>query len=187
MRIVFNPPLVHQTPIHQIAVPTRTEVPEYQRLTSMVHEIVGRINGKFSKLSQVPIFHLDRQLGFDELCALYAVTDVLLVTSLRDGMNLVSYEYVACQDDNAGVLVLSEFAGAAQSLGAGAILVNPWNIIDMAAAIDDALNMSEEERRQRHRQNHMHVTIHTAQVIVVGCGCREGRRCSVVERGCRCE
>lgn len=134
----------------------------------MVHEIVGRINGKFSKLSQVPIFHLDRQLGFEELCALYAVTDVLLVTSLRDGMNLVSYEYVACQDTNAGVLVLSEFAGAAQSLGAGAILVNPWNIIDMAAAIDDALNMSEEEKRQRHRQNYMHVTIHTAQVWLFG-------------------
>jgi hypothetical protein len=60
------------------------------------------------------------------------VTDVAIVTSLRDGMNLVSYEYVACQSDNAGVLVLSEFAGAAQSLGAGAILVNPWNISDMA-------------------------------------------------------
>ena len=57
--------------------------------------------------------------------------DVALITSLRDGMNLVSYEYVACQSDNAGVLVLSEFAGAAQSLGAGAILVNPWNIKDM--------------------------------------------------------
>lgn len=67
-----------------------------------------------------------------ELCALYAVTDVAMVTSLRDGMNLVSYEYVACQTDNAGVLILSEFAGAAQSLGAGAILVNPWNINDMA-------------------------------------------------------
>jgi hypothetical protein len=62
----------------------------------------------------------------------YAVTDVAIVTSLRDGMNLVSYEYVACQSDNAGVLVLSEFAGAAQSLGAGAILVNPWNITDMS-------------------------------------------------------
>ncbi len=62
------------------------------------------------------------------------VTDVALVTSLRDGMNLVSYEYVACQSENAGVLILSEFAGAAQSLGAGSILVNPWNISDMAQA-----------------------------------------------------
>jgi len=147
----------------QIAVPTRTDVPEYQQLRSIVHEIVGRINGKYGTLTHVPIHHLDRSLSFRELCALYAVTDVALVTSLRDGMNLVSYEYVACQSDNAGVLVLSEFAGAAQSLGAGALLVNPWNITDMAAAIKDALCMSDEERRERHRQNYMHVSVHTAQ------------------------
>lgn len=147
----------------QIAVPSRTDVPEYQRLRSMVHEIVGRINGKYGTLTHVPIYHLDRQLSFDELVALYAITDVALVTSLRDGMNLVSYEYVACQRDNAGVLILSEFAGAAQSLGAGAILVNPWNINDLALAIEYALTMSDKERRERHRQNYMHVTIHTAQ------------------------
>ena len=68
----------------------------------MVHEIVGRINGRYGTLTENPIHHLDRQLSFHELCALYAVTDVLLVASLRDGMNLVSYEYVACQSDNAG-------------------------------------------------------------------------------------
>ncbi|KAK9822383.1 hypothetical protein WJX81_006174 [Elliptochloris bilobata] len=147
----------------QIAVPSRTDVPEYQRLRSMVHEIVGRINGHYGTLTHVPIHHLDRQLAFHELAALYAITDVALVTSLRDGMNLVSYEYVACQSDNAGVLILSEFAGAAQSLGAGAILVNPWNITDMAAAIEDALTMSDQERRERHRQNYMHITIHTSQ------------------------
>jgi len=147
----------------QIAVPTRTNVREYKRLANQVHEIVGRINGRFGSLASVPIHHLDRSLAFDELCALYAVTDVALVTSLRDGMNLVSYEYVACQSGNAGVLVLSEFAGAAQSLGAGAILVNPWNVRDMAAAIEDALTMSEQERRERHRQNFFHVNVHTAQ------------------------
>ncbi|GLC47635.1 hypothetical protein PLESTB_000009400 [Pleodorina starrii] len=147
----------------QIAVPSRTDVPEYQKLRSMVHEIVGRINGQYGTLTYVPIYHLDTSLSFTELCALYAVTDVALVTSLRDGMNLVSYEYVACQSDNAGVLVLSEFAGAAQSLGAGALLVNPWNISDMANAIYDALSMNEEERRERHRQNYMHVQTHTAQ------------------------
>ena len=70
-----------------------------------MHEIVGRINGHYGTLTHVPIHHLDRQLSFHELCALYAITDVALVTSLRDGMNLVSYEYVACQSDNAGVLV----------------------------------------------------------------------------------
>lgn len=148
----------------QIAVPTRQDVPEYQRLAAQVHEIVGRINGRFGSLSSLPIHHLDRSMGFEELCALYAVTDVLLVTSLRDGMNLVCYEFVACQQqDNAGVLVLSEFAGAAQSLGAGAILVNPWSVTDMAGAIEDALTMPSEDRKERHRQNFVHVTTHTAQ------------------------
>ncbi|PKI60064.1 hypothetical protein CRG98_019549 [Punica granatum] len=94
----------------QIAVPTRTDVPEYQKLTSQVHEIVGRINGRFGTLTAVPIHHLDRSLDFYKLCALYAVTDVALVTSLRDGMNLVSYEFVACQDSKKGVLILSEIS-----------------------------------------------------------------------------
>ncbi|XP_059662769.1 alpha,alpha-trehalose-phosphate synthase [UDP-forming] 1 isoform X2 [Cornus florida] len=147
----------------QIAVPTRTDVPEYQKLTSQVHEIVGRINGRFGTLTAVPIHHLDRSLDFHALCALYAVTDVALVTSLRDGMNLVSYEFVACQDLKKGVLILSEFAGAAQSLGAGAILVNPWNITEVASSIAQALNMSAEEREKRHWHNYMHVTTHTAQ------------------------
>lgn len=147
----------------QIAVPTRTDVPEYQKLTSQVHEIVGRINGRFGTLTRVPIHHLDRSLDFHALCALYAVTDVALVTSLRDGMNLVSYEFVACQDVKKGVLILSEFAGAAQSLGAGALLVNPWNITEVAAAIGKALNMSDEEREKRHQLNFNHVTEHTAQ------------------------
>nr|GEY21955.1 alpha,alpha-trehalose-phosphate synthase [UDP-forming] 1-like [Tanacetum cinerariifolium] len=92
----------------QIAVPTRTDVPEYQKLTSQVHEIVGRINGRFGTLTTVPIHHLDRSLDFQALCALYAVTDIAIVTSLRDGMNLVSYEFVACQDAKRGVLILSE-------------------------------------------------------------------------------
>ncbi|XP_020226525.1 alpha,alpha-trehalose-phosphate synthase [UDP-forming] 1 isoform X3 [Cajanus cajan] len=147
----------------QIAVPTRTDVPEYQKLTSQVHEIVGRINGRFGTLTAVPIHHLDRSLDFYELCGLYAVTDVALVTSLRDGMNLVSYEFVACQDKKKGVLILSEFAGAAQSLGAGAILVNPWNITDVADAIKKALNMSSAEREKRHKHNFHHVKSHTAQ------------------------
>ena len=91
--------------------------------------------GKYGTLTHVPIHHLDRCLTFRELCALYSITDVCLVTSLRDGMNLVSYEFIACQAENHGVLVLSEFAGAAQSLGAGSLLVNPWNVNDVSHAI----------------------------------------------------
>ncbi|KAL2343233.1 hypothetical protein Fmac_004518 [Flemingia macrophylla] len=145
----------------QIAVPTRTDVPEYQKLTSQVHEIVGRINGRFGTLTAVPIHHLDRSLDFHALCALYAVT--ALVTSLRDGMNLVSYEFVACQASKKGVLILSEFAGAAQSLGAGAILVNPWNITEVAASIGYALDMPADEREKRHQFNFRHVKAHTSQ------------------------
>ncbi|XP_047260184.1 LOW QUALITY PROTEIN: alpha,alpha-trehalose-phosphate synthase [UDP-forming] 1-like [Capsicum annuum] len=90
-------------------------------------------------------------------------TYVALVTSLRDGMNLVSYEFVACQASKKGVLILSEFAGAAQSLGAGAILVNPWNITELASSIGYALTMSAHEREKRHQHNFLHVTTHTSQ------------------------
>lgn len=158
-----NPEWRDKVVLLQIAVPTRTDVPEYQKLTCQVHEIVGRINGRFGTLTAVPIHHLDRSLDFHALCALYAVTDVALVTSLRDGMNLVSYEFVACQAEKKGVLILSEFAGAAQSLGAGAILVNPWNITEVAASIGHALTMSSNEREKRHQHNFIHVTTHTSQ------------------------
>ncbi|XP_024993063.1 alpha,alpha-trehalose-phosphate synthase [UDP-forming] 1-like [Cynara cardunculus var. scolymus] len=158
-----NPNWHDKVVLLQIAVPTRTDVPEYQKLTCQVHEIVGRINGRFGTLTTVPIHHLDRSLDFHALCALYAITDVALVTSLRDGMNLVSYEFVACQASKKGVLILSEFAGAAQSLGAGAILVNPWNVTEVAASIAYALNMPSDERNKRHNHNFMHVTTHTSQ------------------------
>ena len=159
-----NPDWANKVILIQIAVPTRSDVPEYQRLASQVHELVGRINGRFGSIGCVPIQHLDCTMQFPELCALYAVTDVMLVTSQRDGMNLVSYEFVSCQSKNdAGVLVLSEFAGAAQSIGAGALLVNPYNVTDVASAIKDALTMPEVEKIERHRSSFSHVSIHTSQ------------------------
>ncbi|CAH9107546.1 unnamed protein product [Cuscuta europaea] len=158
-----NPQWHDKVVLLQIAVPTRVDVPEYQKLASQVHEIVGRINGRFGSLSSVPIHHLDRSLEFHALCALYAISDVALITSLRDGMNLVSYEFVACQASKKGVLILSEFAGAAQSLGAGALLVNPWNVSEVAASIKQALDMPPDEREKRHLLNFTHVTTHTSQ------------------------
>ena len=159
-----NPDWRNHVLLVQIAIPSRKDVLEYQKLTSVVHEMVGRINGRFGSLTQNPIHFLDCSLDFHNLCALYAVTDVLVVSSLRDGMNLVSYEFVACQSkDFPGVLVLSEFAGAAQSLGAGAILSNPYNVNELSSAIAYALKMGDSERQQRHRQNFMHVKVHTAQ------------------------
>ncbi|XP_051208527.1 probable alpha,alpha-trehalose-phosphate synthase [UDP-forming] 2 isoform X2 [Lolium perenne] len=147
----------------QIAVPTRSDVPEYRRLASQVHELVARVNGRFGTIRTTPIHHLDQTVDFPDLCALYAVTDVALVTSLRDGMNLVSYEYVACQESNKGVLILSEFAGAAQSLGAGAIIVNPWDTAEVANSIKAALAMPAHDREERHRHNYKLVSAYSAQ------------------------
>lgn len=88
---------------------------------------------------------MHKSVSFDELIALYAVSDVCLVSSTRDGMNLVSYEYIATQQKRHGVMVLSEFAGAAQSLN-GSLIVNPWNTEELAGAIHDAVTMGEERR-----------------------------------------
>ncbi|XP_047961786.1 alpha,alpha-trehalose-phosphate synthase [UDP-forming] 1-like [Salvia hispanica] len=147
----------------QFGVPSRTDVPIYKKLKRQVHEIAGRINARFGSLSAVPVHYLDRSIDFYPLCALYAISDVTLITSLWDGMNLVSSEFVACQDSKRGVLILSEFAGAAQALGAGAIVVNPRSLTEVAAAIGRALDMPAEERDERHRLNFEYVTTHTAQ------------------------
>lgn len=126
-------------------MPTRVDVEEYQHLRSNVNELVGRINGQYGTADSMPIHFLNKSVNFDELCALYAVADVALITSTRDGMNLVSYEYIACQQENHGVLILSEFAGAAQSLH-GAKIVNPWSTEEVAQAIYEALTMKAEDR-----------------------------------------
>jgi len=150
----------------QLAVPSRRDVPEYQRLQRQVHELVGQICGRHSTIETgVPVIYLDQSMSFDDLVALYKVADVCLITSLRDGMNLVAYEYIAChnQTDPPGVLILSEFAGAAQSLGAGSIRVNPWNLQETANAIYEALEMVPEERHALHDYAYKYVTEHTAQ------------------------
>ena len=93
----------------------------------------------------MPIHFIHQSVPFDELIALYSVSDVCLVSSTRDGMNLVSYEYIACQQKRHGVMVLSEFTGAAQSLN-GSIIFNPWNTEELAGAIHDAVTMGSEQR-----------------------------------------
>jgi len=148
----------------QVAVPSRGDVGEYQRLKKNVHEIVGDICGRHSSLgSQPPVVYLDQSIDHDQLTALYRVADVCLITSIRDGMNLVSYEFVACQEGKHGVLILSEFAGAAQSLGAGSIRVNPWNLRETADAILQALTMDLEEKIARHEYAWQIIHKHTAQ------------------------
>lgn len=140
-----NPEWIGKVVLVQVAVPSRGDVEEYQSLRANVNELVGRINGRFGTVEFVPIHYLHKSVPFDELISLYRVSDVCLVSSTRDGMNLVSYEYIACQQENNGVLILSEFAGAAQSLN-GAIIVNPWSSEDMSDAIKESLTLPEEKK-----------------------------------------
>ena len=107
---------------------------------------------------------MHQSVNFDELIALYAVSDVCLVSSTRDGMNLVSYEYIACQQKRHGVLVLSEFTGAAQSLN-GSILVNPWNTEELAGAMQEAVTMSPELRRVNFEKLYKYVNKYTRHVL----------------------
>lgn len=133
----------------QVGVPTRLEVPEYQALRDEVEGMVGHINGRFGSQTWTPIKYLYRPIPFHRLCALYRAAHVGLVTPLRDGMNLVAKEYVACQrGEGQGVLILSEFAGAAAELPE-AVLVNPYDADGVAVALRRALNMARSEKRDR--------------------------------------
>jgi len=134
----------------QVGVPSRDTVRSYRVYRRQINELVGRINGAFSTVDWVPIHYVRRALSARHIAALYRAADVMLVTPLRDGMNLVSKEFVTCRSDEDGVLVLSEFAGAAVEMGE-AIQVNPYDIDGMARAYSDALTMPEEERRVRMR------------------------------------
>jgi trehalose 6-phosphate synthase/phosphatase len=132
----------------QVAAPSRQDVGEYQQFRRGVDEIVGRVNGRFALLGHVPIHYISQTLPADRLAAIYRAGDVALITPLRDGMNLVAKEFVAARPDGDGVLVLSEFAGAAAEL-TDALLVNPYDLDSVAATIKRALEMPEDERRDR--------------------------------------
>ena len=109
-----------------------------------MHKLVGRVNGRFGSLEHAPIVYLDQSVDFVDLCALYFLADALIITSLREGMCEIAFEYIACQQKNHGVLILSEFVGAAQTLGSGALLVNPFNTDELSRALYDALHMPEQ-------------------------------------------
>lgn len=156
-----HPEWIGKVVLVQLAVPSRQDVEEYQNLRSTVNELVGRINGRFGTVDFMPIHFMHKSLNFDELCALYAVSDVCLVSSTRDGMNLVSYEYIACQQARQGVMILSEFAGAAQSLN-GSIVVNPWDSQQVADAIHEAVTMDASVRAENHRKLFKYVNKYSA-------------------------
>lgn len=132
----------------QVAVPSREKIPHYQELGEEVDGLVGQINGEFSMPNWSPIVYIRQNLPLPELTALYNLADVAWVSPLRDGFNLVSKEYVACKPDGDGVLLLSEFAGAAAEMGE-ALQINPYDEEKCVATISRAINLDEDEKRER--------------------------------------
>jgi len=143
-----HPELRERVRLVQVAVPSRTGVGAYQEFRTLVESLVGRINGDLGTPRWVPVHYIYRSLSEQELVALYRAADVMLVTPLRDGMNLVAKEFVASRTDGDGVLVLSEFAGASWELPE-AVQVNPYDVDGMAENTYRALMMDPEERRAR--------------------------------------
>jgi trehalose 6-phosphate synthase/phosphatase len=134
---------------------------QYQDFRHQIEEIVGRINGTVGTISSAPVHYLYQMLEPAALAALYAACDVMLVTPLRDGMNLVAKEFVVCRPDEDGVLVLSEFAGAAEELRE-AIIVNPYDVDALTASMRQALLLGRDERRARMRALRSRVIGHGA-------------------------
>ncbi len=143
----------------QIAAPSRTRIPSYAELRVRVVETVERINWRFQTTHWKPIVLIERQCSHNEVKRWYQTADLCLVTSLHDGMNLVAKEYVAARDDEDGVLILSKFTGAAMELR-DALIVNPYDIQGVAAAIHAGLEMRRAERRQRMQRMRRQVMEH---------------------------
>ena len=136
--------------LNMIVVPSRTGVTSYQKIKRRLDELVGKINGDYGKVNWTPIIYQYTSLPHKELIAQYRMSAVSLITPLRDGMNLVAKEYVASLNDQKGVLVLSEFTGAAKELGE-TIIINPNNIDEIADGIAEALSIPEEEQIRRNK------------------------------------
>ncbi|WP_083836673.1 trehalose-phosphatase [Granulicella mallensis] len=133
----------------QVVVPSRENIPRYQELHSEVEKLVSSVNGELAEPGWTPIQYMHRSVSHEELLALYKAAHIALVTPLKDGMNLVAKEYCAAHVEDDGVLILSEFAGAAPELKTGAILVNPYDEVGVANALKQAIEMPVKEQRRR--------------------------------------
>jgi len=155
-----NPEYRSTVVVLQIAPPSREDVSEYQRIRAELDARIGRINGRFGEPDHLPLRYVNRSFRQETLFGFYRASRVGLVTPLRDGMNLVAKEFVASQDPNdPGVLVLSRFAGAARELET-ALIVNPFDVDQIADALDRGLAMPVEERRARHAAMMTHLNEH---------------------------
>ncbi len=144
----LHPEHLEQVILYMIIVPSRDTVANYRELKDEIDKLVGNINARYRTLNWIPVHYYYRSFPIEVLSALYSIADVCLVTPMRDGMNLVSKEYVASRTNNDGVLILSEMAGSAKEL-VDALIVNPNNIGEIYEAIIQAINMKPEEQRRR--------------------------------------
>jgi trehalose 6-phosphate synthase len=144
--LIRYPELHEQVVLTQVVVPSRTAIREYHALKGRIERLVSEINGQFTQAGWVPIHYIHRRLDWSQLLAYYRAADIALITPLKDGMNLVAKEYCAASLED-GVLILSEFAGAAVQLQHDSLLVNPYHVEETADAIYQAWAMHSEERR----------------------------------------
>ena len=142
-----HPEFLEKVSLLLVVAPSRTGVPQYQELKRLVDELVSVINGKYGTMGWTPVWYFYRSMPFEKLTALYAVADVLLVTPIRDGMNLIAKEYIATRTDRRGVLIISETAGASKELGE-ALIVNPNNLAEVAESLKIALDLPEDLQRE---------------------------------------
>lgn len=142
------PEYIEKVRLVMLAVPSRSNVPQYRLLKKEIDELVGRINGKFATVNWIPIWYFYRSMPFGNLIDLYTSCDIALITPIRDGMNLVAKEYIATRTNKTGVLILSEMAGAAQEMNE-ALIINPNNFEQIADAIKTGIEMPKEEQMRR--------------------------------------
>src|SRR5213592_4015282 len=144
-----HPELRGRAVLIQVVVPSRVEIPRYHEFKNRIDRLVGDINGRFSTSTWLPVQYHFRSLDRDDLLAHYRACDIGFVTPLKDGMNLVAKEYCACRIEENGVLILSQFAGAAEQLKTGALLVNPYDVEEVADTVLKAFRMTNAERNAR--------------------------------------
>lgn len=157
-----HPEYHRKVSLAMIVVPSRDNVDIYADLKTKIDQAIGELNGQYSKPGWTPVFYFYRSFSFEELISMYYLAGIALVTPVRDGMNLVAKEYLASKNDNSGVLILSEMAGAAIELQE-AIIINPNDTTEIEQAIVEALRMPEEEKQDRLRKMQQRVASHNVK------------------------
>ncbi|KAL4805671.1 glycosyl transferase [Aspergillus unguis] len=147
-----HPELKGKVVLIQVAIPSREDVKEYKELKDQLHQLVGEISGHHSTADGSPIAYMHHAVEFTDLASLYRIADICLINARRDGMNLVAAEYVACQKDKHGVLVMSKFTGAATFMHKGSIMFHPSSALQLSDALYEALTMEPERKKKMYQE-----------------------------------